>query len=223
MAANLAFMKNLPYDPRRDLTPIAGASLTNHVWMVKATHPAKTMAEFIAYAKARPGKVSVGSSTASVQTQIATLNKRAGIELLTVPYKGTPATFTDILGDVLDATLTDPGNALAQMKGGMRALAVSTAKRNPITPDLPAVAELYPGYDFPSWNALAGPVNMPRDIVVRLSNAMMTAAKQAGVIEQLLAAGTTNLLIGADEMKAFIVTETDKWVKLAREANIQPE
>src|SRR4030095_16582421 len=92
LAANMAFVKAMPYDPRKDLTPIAGASLTNHVLMVKADSPIRSFPEFIAYAKQRPGKVSVGYSTTSVQLQIATLNKLAGIELLAVPYKGSPAT-----------------------------------------------------------------------------------------------------------------------------------
>jgi tripartite-type tricarboxylate transporter receptor subunit TctC len=224
LAANVAFVKNMPYDPRRDLTPIAGASLTNHVLMVKANSPMKTLAEFIAYAKQRPGKVSVGYSTTSVQLQIATLSKMAGIELLAVPYKGSPATITDVIGGALDATLTDPGNALAQVKGGhLRALAVSSLKRNPTTPDWPAISETLPGFDFPSWNALMGPAGMPRELVQRLSSAVMQAQKQKDVVDKLAVAGTTPLIMGPDELKAFMEAETTKWVKLAREANIQPE
>ena len=132
LATNVALVKNLPYDPRRDLTPIAGVSVTNWVLMVKASSPVRTLAEFVAHAKQKPGSVSIGYSTTTVQVQIATLNKMAGIELLAVPYKGTPATITDVLGGSLDATLADPGQALAQVKGGrLRALAVSSLKRNP--------------------------------------------------------------------------------------------
>jgi tripartite-type tricarboxylate transporter receptor subunit TctC len=224
LAANVAFVKSMPYDPRRDLTPIAGASLTNHVLMVKPTFPARTMAEFIAYAKQRPGRVSVGYSTTSVQLQIAMINKMAGIELLPVPYKGSPATLTDVIGGALDATLTDPGNALAQAKSGhLRALAVSSLKRNPVTPDWPAISETLPGFDFPSWNALVGPANMPRDLVNRISAAVIQAQKQKDVVDRLAANGTTPLIMGPDELKAFMDAETAKWVRLAREANIQPE
>ncbi|WP_029001035.1 Bug family tripartite tricarboxylate transporter substrate binding protein [Azohydromonas australica] len=224
LAANVAFVKNMPYDPQRELTPIAGASLTNHVLMVKAGSPIRSLAEFIAYAKQRPGKVSVGYSTTSVQLQIATLSKMAGIEVLAVPYKGSPATITDVIGGALDATLTDPGNALAQVKGGqLRALAVSSLKRNPVTPDWPAISETLPGFDFPSWNVLMGPAGLPREIVNRLSNAVMQAQKRKDVVDKLAVAGTTPLIMGPDELKAFIDAETAKWVKLAREANIQPE
>lgn len=224
LAANMAFVKAMPYDPRKDLTPIAGASLTNHVLMVKADSPIRTFPEFIAYAKQRPGKVSMGYSTTSVQLQIATMNKLAGIDLLAVPYKGSPATITDVIGGSLDATLTDPGNALAQVKGGhLKALAVSSMKRNAATPEWPAIAETLPGFDFPSWNALMGPANLPRDVVKRLTEAAAQALKQKDVIDRLAASGTLPLVMGPEELKAFIDTETTKWVRLAREANIQPE
>lgn len=224
LAANVAFVKNLPYDPRKDLTPIAGASLTNHVLMVKPSFPARTLAEFIAYAKSRPGKLSIGYSTTSVQLQIATLNKMAGIDLLPVPYKGSPATITDVIGGALDATLTDPGNALAQVKGGyLRALAVSSLKRNPTTPEWPAISETLPGFDFPSWNVWVGPAGLPRDVVNKLSAGIAQAQKQKEVIDRLAASGTVPFVIGPDELKTFIEAETAKWVRLAKEANIQPE
>lgn len=224
LAANLAFTKAMPYDPRTDLTPIGGASLTNHVVMVKGGSPIRTFPEFLAYAKQRPGKVSVGYSTTSVQTQIATMNKQAGIELLAVPYKGSPATITDVIGGVLDATLTDPGNALVHVKAGtLRALAVGSLKRNPVAPDWPAISETLPGFDFPSWNALVGPARMPRELVNRLANALAQAQKNPDIIANFAAAGTTNLVMGPDELKIYIANETTKWVRLAREANIQPE
>ena len=126
--------------------------------MVKSSSPVRTLAEFIAYAKQRPGSVSIGFSTTTVQVQIATLNKMAGIQLLAVPYKGTPPTITDVLGGSLDATLLDPGNALSQVKGGrMRASASSSLKRNPVTPDWPAISETFPASISPHgtpWSVL---------------------------------------------------------------------
>ncbi len=224
LAVNVATVKNMTYDPLRDLTPIAAVSMTNHVLMVSATSPIRTMADFIAYAKQRPGKVSIGYSTTTVQVQISTMNKLAGIDLLAVPYKGSPATITDVIGGVLDATLTDPGNALAQVKGGkLRAIAVSSRKRNPITPDWPAISETLPGYDFPSWNAVVGPAGMSRDVVTRISNAVIRALKQKDVVEKYAAAGTIPLIMGPDELKTYMAAEVAKWVRLAKEAGIQPE
>ncbi|MCC6196881.1 MAG: tripartite tricarboxylate transporter substrate binding protein [Burkholderiales bacterium] len=224
LATNMALLKNLPYDPRKDLTPIAGVSVTNWVLMVNSSSPIRTLAEFVADAKKRPGSVSIGYSTTTVQVQIATLNKVAGIELLPVPYKGTPATITDVLGGSLNATLLDPGNALSQAKGGkMRVLGVSSLKRNPTTPDWPAISETYPGFDFGAWNALMGPAGMPRDAVVRINAAMNAALKQKDVIEKYAEAGTIPLVMTPEDVKAYIEAEVGKWTRLAREANIQPE
>ncbi len=224
IAANVAFVKNLPYDPRRDFTAIAAASVTNHVLLVKASSPVRNFAEFIDYAKQRPGKVSVGYSTASVQVQVATMNKMAGIQLLAVPYKGTPATVTDVIGGVIDATMTDPSIAQQQIKGGhLRALAVGLGKRNPLTPDWPAISETLPGFDFPSWNALVGPADMPRALVDRLNDAMRQVQQQTDVIERLAAEGKTMLTMRPDELRKFIDAETTTWTRLAQDAGIQPE
>jgi tripartite-type tricarboxylate transporter receptor subunit TctC len=224
LAANMAFVKNLGYDPRKDLTPIAGVSLTNHVLMVKADSAIRSFADFIAHAKAQPGKVSVGYSTTAVQTQIATMSHLASVQLLSIPYKGSPATLTDVIGGTLDATLTDPGNAQAQVKAGkLRALAVTSLKRNPTTPDWPAISETLPGFDFPSWNALVGPAGMSRELVKRVSDAIMQVQKQRDLVEKYASQGTTPLVMGPDELKTFIESQTTRWVRLAREANIQPE
>lgn len=224
LATNMALVKNLPYDPRRDLTPIAGVSVTNWVLLVKASSPVNTLAEFVAQAKQKPGSVSIGYSTTTVQVQIATLGKMAGMELLAVPYKGTPATITDVLGGSLDATLADPGQALAQVKAGkLRALAVSSLKRNPVTPDWPAISETYPDFDFSAWNALMGPRGMPRELVNKINAAMNSALKQKDVVDKYVEAGTTPLILTPEETKAYIDAEIAKWTRLAKEANIQPE
>ena len=224
LATNVAFVKNLPYEPLRDLTPIAGASLTNHVLVVRAESPIRTFADFIAFAKNNPGKVSVGSSTTIVQLQIASINKLAGVDLLTIPYKGTPASITDVIGGVLDATLTDQGNAMAQVKGGkLRAIAVSSLKRNPATPDWPAISESLPGFDFSSWNAFMGPAGMPKELVHRISDVIIQVQKQTDVIQQLATTGTVPLVLNPEEVKTHIAADINKWVRLARESNIQPE
>lgn len=224
LAVNVALVKNMPYDPLKDLTPIAATSLTNHILMVKANSPIQTFADFIEHAKRRPGQVSIGYSTTNVQVQIATMSKLAGIQLLAVPYRGSPATLADVVGGVLDATLTDPGNALGQVKGGyMRALAVSSLKRNPITPDWPAISETLPGFDFPSWNAFVGPAGMSRELVNRYASAVVQSLKQKDIADKYAASGAIPFVLGPDELKAFMAAEVAKWVRLAREANIQPE
>jgi tripartite-type tricarboxylate transporter receptor subunit TctC len=224
LAVNLALYANVPYDPRRDLTPIAGVSLTNNVLVVKSTHPARTFAEFLDLAKKRPRDFSVGSSTASTQLQLQTINRLAGTDILIVPYKGSPASVTDVLGDTLTGTLVDPGIALAQTKGGqLRALAVGSAKRNPVTPDWPTMSETLPGVDFGIWNVMTGPAGMPRDLVNRISAAVADALKQKDVIDKYALSGTVPFVLGPDEVKALLASEGDKWMKFAKDANIKPE
>ena len=224
LAINVAVVKNLPYDPRRDLTPISGISLVNHVLVVKSSHPAKTLAEFIAYAKQNRGKVSIGYSTSLVQMEIAAINKLAGIDLFAIPYKGTPATITDVLGDTLSATLLDPGNALPLLKSGqVRALGVTSLKRNPLTPDIPAISETLPGYDFPAWTAMVGPPGMRSEVVKKIHAAVDNALKQKDVVDKLALAATNPFFTSPEDLKALIAADTTKWINLSREANIQPE
>ena len=224
LATNVAMVKNLAYDPRKDFSPINGFGETMHVLMVKPGFPAKTMSEFVAYAKQRPGKVSVGSTTSSVQTQIATLNKLGSIDLLVVPYKGIPATITDAIGGSLDATLVDLANAMAQAKAGkLVPIAVTSIKRNPLVPDWPAVSETLPGFDFPSWVGLVGPAGMSKELVDKLNAAVAQALRHPDVAARLSTIGMTPMLMSAEQFKGVIAEETVKWIRLAREANIQPE
>ncbi|MBK5122256.1 tripartite tricarboxylate transporter substrate binding protein [Burkholderia sp. R-69980] len=223
LALNVAVVKNLPYDRRRDLMPIAGVSMTNHVFVVKSSFSAHTFWDFITYAKQHAG-LSVGYSTSLVQMQFAAMCKSAGVELLPVPYKGTPETLTDLLGGRLDATFLDPGTALTQVKGGqVRALAVSSLKRNPLTPDWPAISEALPGYDFSSWTASVGPVRMSRERVNEINAAINGALKQQAVVAKFAQGGLIPFIKTPNELKALIDTETAKWMKLASEANIRPE
>ncbi len=224
LAINVAFVKNMPYDPLRDLTPIAGSTLTNHVLVVKASSPIRTFADFLAYAKQRPGQVSIGYSTSLVQLQIAALKKLTGVDLLAVPYKGAPATVTDVMGGVLDATMANPGPTIGMVKAGqLRVLGVTSVKRNPTTPDWPALSETVPGFDFPAWNAFVGPAGMSKELVARLSSAIAQAQKQSSVVQNLANEGTLPLIMGPDELKTYMAAEVAKFVRSAKEAGIQPE
>lgn len=224
IATNFALLKVMPYDPRKDFTAVAGFGETMHVLMVRPDFPAKNLAEFVAYVKQRPGKVSAGSTTSSTLLQIATLNKVSGMDLLAVPYKGIPATMTDVMGGTLDASLVDLANAMAQAKAGkLRALAVTSIKRNALVPDWPAIAENYPGFDFPSWVGLVGPAGMPKDMVDKINAATTQILKQPEMAAKLANMGMTPMVMQPDQLKSFIGTEVVRWVRLAKDADIQPE
>lgn len=224
LAVNMALYSNVPYIPARDLTPIAGVSLTNNVMLVNASHPAKTFAEFIDYARKNPRSVNIGSSTAATTLQIQAINRMAGTDMQIVSYKGAPAAINDLIGNSITATFADPGLSLTQTRGGrLRALAVSSLKRNPITPDWPAISETLPGFDFTFWNILTGPVGMSRDAVTRLNSAVNSALKQPDVIDKFAQSGTIPLIMSPEEVKDLLVSEAAKWAKMAKDANIKPE
>jgi len=224
LAANMALVKNMPYDPRKDFMPIAGFGETMHVLMVKPNFPARTMAEFITTAKQKTGGVSIGSSTSGVQVQIATLNKLAGIQLLTVPYKGIPAAITDVIGGNLDATMVDLANAMNHAKANnLRAIAVTSIKRNPLVPDWPAISETLSGFDFPSWVGLVGPAGMPRDLAVKMNAAVLQSVQKPEIVDRLATIGMAPMRMSNDAFKTYIDNEVDKWIRLAREANVQAE
>lgn len=192
--------------------------------MVRSSSPLRTLAEFVAYARQNPGRVSVGHSTTLVQAQIGVLAAMAGVTLLPVPYKGIPATITDTIGGNLDATFVDMSNALAHAKSGnLRALAVTAPTRNPIAPDWPTVAETFPGYDFRSWVALVGPAGMPRELVLKLNTAMNNILRQRDFSDKLAHNGITPWVQNADDLKVFMSADIDRWIKLAREHNLMPE
>ncbi|MFD0669746.1 Bug family tripartite tricarboxylate transporter substrate binding protein [Ramlibacter sp. MAHUQ-53] len=224
LASNVALLKSMPYDPVKDLAAVAGVGETTLALMVKTEHPAKNLAEFLAYLRARPGKVSAGFGSSSSQVSIAVLNKLAKTDAQLVPYKGIPLAVNDVLAGVVDFTFVDLGNSMAQAKGGkMRALGVTSPQRSTLTPDWPALAESLPGFDITAWFAIAGPASLPRDVAEKLNGAVAQALRQAEVKDRLAGIGLQPMPMGPDQLKAFMASEVTKWVRLAKEANVQPE
>ena len=225
MAANVALVKNMPYDPIKDLTPIAGVADSVSALLVKSNFPAKTLSEFIAYAKQNPGKLSAGYGSSSTQVSISQINKLAGLDVVMVPYKSTPLAVTDLLGGTIDFTFADLGNAVPHTKSGaLRALGIGNSKRSPMVPDWPAVTETVPGFDdIVGWIAIAGPASMPKDIADKLSAAVAQALQQTEVKNRINTFGLSPMPMSPDQLKAFIGKEVPKWVRMAKEANIQPE
>jgi tripartite-type tricarboxylate transporter receptor subunit TctC len=224
IATNVALVKNLPYDPLEAFSPIAGFGQTMHALMVRTEFPAKTMQEFIDYAKKHSGRVMAGSTTALTEIQIATMNKMANIEVVPVPYKGVPAAINDLIGGSLDVVLVDLTNAIAHAKAGkIRPIAVTAVKRSSLVPDWPAISETLPGFDFPAWVGLVGPRGIPANVVNRLNAASNNALGQPEVKARLATMGMTPLVITPEQLGSLISSDVAKWVRLAREANIQPE
>lgn len=224
VASNVALLKNIAYDPLKDFTPVAGIGENMLVLMVRADHPARTLPEFVAHVKQRPGKVTAGYGSSSSQVSIAVLNKLGGLDVMPVPYKGIPLAVNDVLAGTVDATFVDLGNAMAQAKGGkLRPLGVTSARRSPLVPDWPALAEAMPGFEITAWFAIVGPAGLPREVVDKLHAAVGQALKTPDARERLAGIGIQPMPLSPEQLRSFMGSEVAKWVRLVKEANIQPE
>ena len=223
-ASNVALLKSMPYDPIRDLTPVAAIGEGGLVLMVRSDHPAKNVQEFLSQARQRPGKINAGYGSSSSQISIAVLNKLGKLDSMPVPYKGIPLAVNDVIGGQLEFTFVDTANAIAQSKGGkLRALGITAANRSPIVPDWPALSESMPGFDITAWFAVLGPANMPREVVEKLNQSINQVLRQNDTKEKMAASGIQPLVMNTEQLKNFVPSEVAKWVQLAKDANIQPE
>jgi tripartite-type tricarboxylate transporter receptor subunit TctC len=223
-AANVSLFKKLAYDPVKDFAPVARIGTTSFMLMVRADSPLKTFKEFLADARAKPGKLAAGYGSSGSQVSLAMLKSMGGLDVTAVPYKGIPQTITDVLGGTLSFTFVDLGNALAQAKGGkLRGLAVTSAKRTPLAPDVPAVAEELKGFELIAWFALMAPAGTPPEIVQRLHDVTVKGIGKAEVKEKFAAIGTDVAPMSPGELAKFIQSEIAHWAKLVKLAGIQPE
>src|SRR5438132_9356040 len=223
-AANPSLFKKLNYDPVKDFTPITRYGTTSFMLMVRPDFPAKDLKGFIAHARSQPGKLSAGYGSAGSQVSIAMLKQLGKLDVVDVPYKGIPQTITDTIGGSLQLTFVDMANALAQAKGGkLRGLAVTSAKRSSLAPEVPAVAEELAGYEIIAWFALMAPAKLPEAIVQRLHETNMKALAKPEVKEKFALVGTDVAPLGPAELGRFIQAEVAHWAKLVRLAGIEPE
>ena len=224
LAANPSLFKKLNYDPAKDFAPIARLGTISFMIMVRPDFPAKTFREFLAHAKANPGKLSAGYGSAGSQVSQAMLRSMGRIDFIDVPYKGLPQAITDVLGGQVSFTFADLANALAQIKGDkLRGIAVTSQKRSKLAPEIPAIAEELPGYELIAWFALVAPAGTPAPVVSRLHDVTVKALAKPEVGARFAALGTDVAPLNAEELGAFIRSEIAKWAKMAKEAGIQPE
>lgn len=224
LAANPSLFKKLNYDPARDFAPIARLGTISFMIMVRPDFPAKNFKEFLAHAKANPGKLSAGYGSAGSQVSQALLRSMGKIDFVDVPYKGLPQAITDVLGGTISFTFADLANALAQQKGGkLRGLAVTSAKRSPLAPDVPAIAEELAGYELIAWFALVAPAGTPAPVVARVHEVVATSLSKPEVKARFDALGTDVAPLNPEQLGGFIRSEITKFARLAKEAGIQPE
>lgn len=230
-AANLAINPSLypkmPFDPLKDLTPIVSVADQPVVLVVRAESPFKTLEDLVKAAKAQPGKVGVAQAGNGTVGHLAgeLLERRAGVELLQVPYKGAGPAMTDLLGGQVQAYFGNTVSVMGRLADGKaRALAVSSARRIGALPKVPTVAEQgYAGFDATTWLGLVGPAGMPADAVARINAEAQKILARADVKEKLAHEGSEPTPGTPQQFAAHIKAEHAKWGALIREANIRIE
>ncbi|PZX31890.1 conserved hypothetical protein, UPF0065 [Cupriavidus phytorum] len=224
-SANPSLMKQLRYDPVKDFTPISRMGNLPFMLVVNPALPVKTLREFVDYAKAHPGLTyASGNSTGIVSG--ATLSKMAGLKMLHVPYKSTPPAMTDVMGGQVQAMFVDFAAGIANVRAGkLRALAVTTAQRSALLPDLPPLASVpeLKGFDVTSWNGVFAPAGVPAPMVERLNRELVAIATSKQHAAQFHALGFEPFGSTPAELNQFVVAELQKWARLVKDAGIQPE
>lgn len=224
LAANVSLLRNMPYDPARDLSPIAGIADSVTALVVRSSFPAANLAQFVAHVRQRPGRLNASYGSSSTQIALAALTKVAGLEVTAVPYKGTPLAVQDLLAGNVDFTFADLGTIMPHVRAGtLRGLAITTPRRSSMV-DWPSIASTYAAYeDITGWIALAGPAALPRDIAERLGAAVQQALQAPEVKSRLATFGLSPMPMSPAQLRTFIPAEVVKWERLARAANIEPE
>ena len=222
-AINPTLFKSLNFNFIRDTTPIASIVVVPQLMQVNPSVPAKTVPEFIAYAKANPGKVAMGSggngSPAHVIGEYFKL--MTGTDLTHVPYRGAAPAVTDLLGGQIQVTFTELATSIAHVKSGaLRALAVTTAARTEVLPDVPTLAEFIPGFEASQWFGLVAPKDTPRAIIEKLNAEINAGLADSRLKARFAEFGGIVLPGSPTDFGNLIRNETEKWAKVIRDARI---
>jgi tripartite-type tricarboxylate transporter receptor subunit TctC len=223
-AVNASLYPNLNFNFIRDTAPIASIGLGPFVMAVNPSLPAKTVPEFIAYAKANPGKINMASAGNGTPPHVfgELFKMMAGVDLVHVPYRSSYV--PDLLGGQVQLVFSSIPAAIEFIRTGrLRALAVTPAKRVDALPDIPAMAEFVPGYDASSWYGISAPKNTPTEIVDKLNKEINAVVADPGFDARLAALGNVPISMTPADFGKFIVDETEKWGKVVKFAGIKPE
>jgi tripartite-type tricarboxylate transporter receptor subunit TctC len=210
----------------RDIAPVAGVFRGAYVMVVNPSVPAKTVPEFIAYAKANPGKINMASVGIGSGTHIAgeLFKMMAGVNMVHVPYRGGGPALTDLLGGQVQVMFPGTVASIEYIRAGrLRALAVTTATRSETLPGIPTMGEFAPGYEASQWFGIGAPKNTPADIVDKLNREINAGLADPKIKARLADLGGEVLALSPADFAKLIAEETEKWGKVIRAANIKPE
>ena len=223
-AMNATLYKKLNFNFIREIAPVASIGGTPYVMVVNPSVPAKTVLEFIAYAKANPGKINMGSSGSGSVSHVfgERFKMMTGINLVHVPYRG--GYVPDLLSGQVQVVFSTISTSIQYIRGGMlRALAVTTATRSDVLPDIPTLAEFVPGYEASQWYGVGAPKDTPAEVIDKLNNDINAVAADPLIKARLAGLGVDPMSMTSAAFGKLIVDETEKWAKVIRAANIKAE
>jgi tripartite-type tricarboxylate transporter receptor subunit TctC len=214
---NQTLYKNLKFNILTDIVPVAGIIRVPNIMEVNPNFPAKTVAEFIAYAKANPGKVNMASSGTGTSVHMSgeLFMAMTGVKMAHVPYKGSGPALTDIMAGTVDVIFDNMPSSIGHIQGGkIRAMAVTTDKRSPALPDVPTVAETVPGYEASAWFGIGAPKGTPADVIDKLNKAVNEALKDPKMVARLADLGGTPMPGTPADFGKVMASEVAKWKKV---------
>jgi tripartite-type tricarboxylate transporter receptor subunit TctC len=224
-AINATLYANLNFNFIRDIAPVASITREPNVMVVNPSFPAKTVPEFIAYAKANPGKITMASSGNGSSTHVAgeLFKMMTGIDMVHVPYRGTGPAITDLLGGQVQVMFPPAASPIAFIRSGkLRALGVTTSTRSEALPDIPTIGDFVPGYEASAWYGVGAPKNTPAEIVEKLNKEINAGLADPKMKARLADLGGTVLLGSPADFGKLIADETEKWAKVIKFAAIKP-
>lgn len=220
LAISPALMPNVGYDPLTSFEPLGLGASNDCALGVRAASPFRNVADVVAAAQARPGHLTWASAGSGSSTHMAGELFRivSGVEIVHVPYRGSPAALTDTLGGQVDMTFNTINTLLPAIRGGaLRALATTGRTRDPLLPDVPTLAEVgYPAYEASGWLGFAGPAGLPPDLAARIGGAIHAVTSSTSFRDAILAAGMRPRSLSAAEFRAFLPAEIARWAEIAR-------
>jgi tripartite-type tricarboxylate transporter receptor subunit TctC len=225
-AVNATLYDKLSFDLMRDLVPIASIARSPGVLEVNPSFPAQTVPEFIAYAKANPGKINMASAGPGSAPHLYTelFKMMTGVDLVQVHYRGSGPALPDLLSGEVDAMFDPIASSISHIRAGkVRPLAVTTATRLKVLPDVPTVGDFVPGYEASGWYGIAAPKNTPAEIVARLNSEVNAALADPRVKASFADVGTAVLPGSPADFGKLLADDTEKWGKVIRAANIKVE
>lgn len=219
LAINVTLYKNVPYDSIKDFAPISMLGTQTNVLYTHPSVPANDIKGFVAYAKANPGKLSFGSGGVGTPAHLAgeLLRIKSGIEYTHIPFKGTGPTLQAVIGNHVPTAFNPPSPLIPHLQAGsIKAIAITTLERTPVLPNVPTVAETYPGFDAATWHALVAPAGTPKEAIAALNKATVAALQDPMVRKALTDSGVDVKSSTPEWLSDYIKSEIPKWAEVIK-------